>query len=380
LRKKVAIVITRMDLGGAQELALESAARMDGERFEVTLLAGPGGSLDAAAEKRLGGRFVKVAPLKHPISPLNDIKAFFWLFRYFVRERPYFVHTHSSKAGLLARAAAWASGVPRILHTVHGWSFHDFMKNPKRNFFIQLEKSLASVSDALCVVARSCQDKGLFNQIGEPHQYHLLRAGVDLAAWRGVPRSRDALKKAGLPVQDSDIVVGCIANCKEQKNPADFVRTAALVLKEAAQARFVYIGDGPLRPQAEGLARELGISERVHFLGWMENPKDLAAGFDIFLLTSLWEGLPCVFPQVLSMGIPVVATNVDGAPEIIREGKNGYLCIPKDINSLADRAILLLKDEKLRKSMSESAKDHLTEEFDFSDMIKQTERIYAELA
>lgn len=366
-KKKVFIVITRMDLGGAQEVALESAAGLDPENFEVRLLAGPGGRLDAEAQRRLGERFVLFPSLVHPIQPLNDLKALFQLFIYFLREQPDIVHTHSSKAGFLGRFAAWLAGVPFILHTVHGWSFHDQMGQWSRQAYIQLERFLAGLSDRLCVVALSCRDKGLVNGIGEAGQYHLLRASVDLSAWA----SQGLRPHEGLRV-------GCVANCKPQKNPLDFVRVAALALQDCPDLSFEYIGDGPLRSEAEALARSLGIQERVLFRGWVDDPKAAASSFDLFLLCSLWEGLPCVFAEVLAMGIPVVATCVDGAAEIIREGENGYLCQPGDCSAMADRIVSLAKNAALRERLALAARQ-VPEEFGFPAMKTATASLYAGL-
>jgi glycosyltransferase involved in cell wall biosynthesis len=384
--KKIAIVITRMDLGGAQEVALETAKRLDPALHDVVLISGEGGLLDAAAEAALGPRFIRLKSLKHPISPWDDFRALCALAAHFYRQRIDLVHTHSSKAGLLGRLAAWAAGVPAIVHTVHGWSFHDFMRQPQRWIFINLERLLAGVTDALAVVALSCRDKGLLWGIGDPQHYFLLRAGVDLKSWGALQSGRAArstlgaaLKAKGAELQDSDVLVGCIANCKPQKSALDFVRTAALALKSAPQARFVYVGDGPQRQAAEGLASELGIAGRVHFLGWAEEPQPLACGFDLFLLTSLWEGLPCVFPQVLAAGIPVVATNVDGAPEIISEGKNGYLCQPGDVEALAERVAALVLKPELRQRLSAAAKAGLSPEFGFEDMAQRTGLLYQSL-
>ena len=375
LKKKIAIVITRMDLGGAQEVALETALRLDPGLFEVTLLAGAGGMLDGRAEEALGGRFRRLASLRHPISIVDDIAAFFTLAHFFYRQKIDLVHTHSSKAGLIGRCAAWVAGVPRIMHTVHGWSFHDFMGQPARWMFIQMERLLARVSDVLAVVSLSCRDKGLMNMVGVASQYTLLRAGVDLDAWRLAGNRK--LSRA--EPRDADVVVGCVANCKAQKNPLDFVRVAALVLKDTPRVRFVYVGDGPLREEAIALARELGVESKVQFLGWVADPKAVAAGFDLFLLTSLWEGLPCVFPEILSMGVPVVATNVDGAPEIIREGKNGYLCQPGDVGALAQRIVTLINNPTLRAGMSEAAAESVQAEYGFDAMADKTAALYRQL-
>lgn len=388
-RVRVAIVITRLDLGGAQEVALETAARLDVARFDVRLLAGPGGLLDGQAAQRLKAGYVPVPSLVHPIHPVNDLLALFWLWNYFRRERIQVVHTHSSKAGLLGRLAAWLARVPRIVHTVHGWSFNDEQGSLLFGGYRALERLLARITDILAVVAQSCRDKGLLNGVGRADQYALLRAAVDLPAWASVKRSRTAvlaaLRQGPKPLRQAQgrplrsvpkFIVGCIANCKAQKNPLDFVRVAARVLRQVPDAAFVYVGDGPLRPAAEALAKELGIGARVRFLGWHKDPRVLAAGFDVFLLTSLYEGLPCVFPQVLIQGTPVVATGVDGAAEIVREGVNGYLCQPRDVEALAERVIALLTDAPLRKRLSAAAKGSVSAEFSFDDMVRRTASLY----
>jgi glycosyltransferase involved in cell wall biosynthesis len=371
---KTAILITRLDLGGAQEVALETACGLDPQRFDVTLFAGPGGALDAEAQRRLGSRFIPVPSLVHPIHPLKDLAALAWLTLRFWRDGYHVVHTHSSKAGLLGRVAAFLARVPRVVHTVHGWSFNDFQRSLSFKAFVWLERLLAPLSDVLAVVAFSLRDKGLLQRIGKPHQYALLRAGVDLGAWQQAKRSRRAL--LALRPKLKPKVVGVIANMKDQKAPLDFVRIAARVCRGHKDVDFVYVGDGPLRPEAQALARSLGVEKRVHLLGWQREPRNLAAGFDVFLLPSLFEGLPCVYPQALSLGLPVVASQVDGASEIVREGVNGYLCQPRDIEAFASRVSALLEDAKLRKTMSAAAKRSAGPDFGIEAMVKRTEAIY----
>jgi len=374
-RIRVAIVITRLDLGGAQEVALETAARLDPARFDVALLAGPGGILDGEAKRRLGLRFVPVPSLVHPIRPWADLAAFFWLWAFFWRGGFQVVHTHSSKAGLLGRLAARLAGVPTLLHTVHGWSFNDFQGAAAFKVFVGLERWLARLGGRLVVVAVSLREKGLLHGIGRPDQYVLLRAAVDTQAWGGTPRSRAALKRL-LPKLKPK-VVGVVANLKPQKAPLDFVRIAAAVAARRRDVDFVYVGDGPLRPQAEALALALGLKGRMHFLGWQREPRRLAAGMDVFLLPSLFEGLPCVFPQALSLGLPVVASAVDGAAEIVKEGHNGYLCQPRDLDAMADRVSALLEDPSLRRRLGAAARRSVPADFDFDAMVRRSGELYA---
>ncbi len=374
-RIKVAVVITRLDLGGAQQVALETAKRLDPERFEAFLVAGPGGMLDQEAEAALGSRFVRLPWLKHPISPLWDLLATLRLAWFFAGRRVDVVHTHSSKAGLVGRAAAWMAGVPLVAHTVHGWSFHDAMGRRARAAYAALERLLAGVTDLLVCVAASVRDKGLLNRIGRPEQYRVVRAAVDLPAWRGAARHRASARRE-LGLKPGEALVGCVANCKPQKNPLDFVRVARRVLESHPRTRFVYLGDGPLRPEAEALARSWGLSDRVRFLGWRGDAARLASAFDLFLLTSRWEGLPCVLPQAFCLGLPVVATDVDGAPELVREGRSGYLCQSGDVEALAGRVGLLLAEPARRRAMGRAGRASLGPEWGFGDMVRRCEGLY----
>lgn len=373
-RLRCAILVTRMDLGGAQEVALETAARLDPQRFDVTLFAGPGGALDDDARRRLGERFVTVPTLVHPIHPLKDLLALGWLKWRLLRGRYQVLHTHSSKAGLLGRLAGFVTRVPRRIHTVHGWSFNDFQREPAFRFFVWVERLLAPLTHVLAVVAVSLREKGLLQGIGRPHQYALLRAGVDLRAWSKARHDRRALK-ALLPTLRKR-VVGVVANLKPQKAPLDLVRVAAKVCARRKDVDFVYIGDGPLADEARALAKALGVGSRVRLLGWQREPARLAAGFDVFLLPSLFEGLPCVYPQALAAGIPVVGTQVDGASEIVREGVNGYLCQPHDIDALADRVGALLDDAPLRKRLAAAAPASVGHDFGLDAMLRRTAQLY----
>ncbi len=374
--KKVAIVITRLDLGGAQEVALETAARLDPAHFDVTLLAGPGGTLNPQAIQSLGHRFVVVPALTHPLAPWSDLRALLWLRRYFIKHQIDVVHTHSSKAGLVGRLAAWLAGTSHIIHTVHGWSFNDFMTGPSFGAYVFIEKILADLTDTLVVVAESCRQKGLLQGVGFADQYVTVRAAVDLKRWKATRRSRLALKAQVPELSAGDLVVGTIANAKPQKDPLTFVRVAAMTIKKEPKARFIYVGDGPLKEQAMQLTREFGIDKRVHFLGWQKDPRLLAAGMDVFLLTSIFEGLPCVFPQVLALGLPVVATQVDGAPEILSEGVNGYLAMPRDVSTLADRVLMLCQQPRLRRAMGTRAKRSVSLDWDYPAMIAGSAAIY----
>ena len=142
-----------------------------------------------------------------------------------------------------------------------------------------------------------------------------------------------------------------IACFKPQKSPVDFVDVAARVLKENRQAHFVMAGDGELRPEVERRIREHGIGKHITLLGWQTDMPEVYRNLDIVVLTSLWEGLPCVFSEAMAGELPIVATNVDGAREAIVDGENGFLHEPHDIEGMAKSVLKLLQDPELRQTM-----------------------------
>jgi glycosyltransferase involved in cell wall biosynthesis len=184
------------------------------------------------------------------------------------------------------------------------------------------------------------------------------------------------LKEGGIP--DNEVIVGMVACFKPQKAPVDFVDVAAEVLKKAGGGvHFVMAGDGELRPEVERRIREHGIGGRITLLGWQKDMPEVYRNLDIVVLTSLWEGLPCVFSEAMAGELPIVATNVDGAREAIRHGENGYLHEPHDIGAMAESVAKLVTDAQLRSEMGRLGKTRVME-FDISRSVETLESAYRE--
>jgi len=191
-------------------------------------------------------------------------------------------------------------------------------------------------------------DKGLNAKVGNREQYVLIHSGIEIERFKFPKINIDDLKREFKIPLDS-LVVGMIACLKPQKAPCDFVRAAGEVAKKNKNCKFMLVGDGELRPEIESLIKELKLEDKMILTGWRKDVENLIHIFDIFVLSSLWEGLPRVFPQVMCAGKPVVATKVDGASEVIKDGETGFLVEPKDYNTLAQKIHLLLSDDSLRK-------------------------------
>jgi glycosyltransferase involved in cell wall biosynthesis len=379
-RARVVHVITMLEWGGAQENTLYSVEHLDSGRYKRVLVAGKGGMLDGRARRIPDVRVILLDDLVREIRPVRDVKAFLAL-RSILREEkrmaggdPLVVHTHSSKAGIVGRAAAIAAGADVVVHTIHGFGFHDGQTRAAHAFYVGLERMASRWTSAFVAVSeenlRTGVEKGIFRR----DRCRLIRSGFDTARFLAGSR---AAGRGILAIPEGIPVVGTVAVFKPQKSPMDFVETARRVASAIPGSRFVMVGDGEMREATERAVAAIGLSNRFSFLGWRAEIPDLLAAFDVFLLTSRWEGLPKVVPQALIAGCPVVATAVDGTREIVDHGVDGFLAPPGDIDALAQRVGDILAG-RIRLDPA-GRRERLVREFDQDEMVRGQERLYAEI-
>jgi glycosyltransferase involved in cell wall biosynthesis len=375
---RVLHIITRMIVGGAQETVMLSCA-LASPAFKAELLSGvetgPEGDLHGEVEAR-GVRHHYEPSLVRAVHPWKDLVALFRLWRFIRRGRYDVVHTHSSKAGILGRIAARLAGVPRVVHTVHGWGFVPDQSPVVFQFYVQLERWCAGLCDILAVVADADRDDGLARGIGRPDQYRLVRSGIEIGPYRDCTATRaEARRLLGVP--EDAFVVGSVGRLSPQKAPLDLLEGFAMFARERADAHLVLVGDGPLHAEVEARAQALGLSDRIHLAGLRRDIPVLLRAFDIFALASRWEGLPRVFPQAMAAGLPIVATRVAGAAEAVREGENGILVTPVDPGALSAALRALAADPEARRRMGERGRAEV-EVFSAERMVRGVEQLYSE--
>lgn len=371
---RVLIAITRMELGGAQRVVLDTAAGLDRRRFTVALAWGPGDPLDAEARALGDVRRFEIADLVREVRPGTDLRALRALRRAIAELRPHVVHTHSSKAGVLGRAAARLEGVPAVVHTIHGWGFTPLQSPPVRAAFFAAERVAARWTDHFVAVSKRNRDEGVELGLFDADRCEVIRAGVRLERYRE-PRDTAAVRRR-LEVPEHVPLVVQIGNFKPQKAPLDFVRVAQRVAERAPAAWFVMVGDGPLRAEATALTERFGLRDRFVFTGWWDDVPGLLAASSVSVLTSRHEGLPCAVIESLASGVPVVATAVDGIPEAVRDGHNGFLAPSGDIDALAAGVVRVLTEpDTAGRLRSETGRG--LEPFDTATMVRQQEELYA---
>ncbi|HEU5390389.1 MAG TPA: glycosyltransferase [Streptosporangiaceae bacterium] len=348
-RRSVAVVITRLQ-AGAGGVALRGAQALDPARYEVTIVAGDcgaeadsdgsGDSLVTRA-KAAGLTVVSVPELVSPISPGNDRRALRRLTEILTKNGYEVVHTHSAKAGALGRLAAERAGTPRVVHTFHGFPFHEFQSRARRAAYIGIERYLAARTDIFLAVGGAVAAEAVRRGIAVPERVRVINPAIEPPAGPASPAARAAARsRLGVPVGCK--VVGTVGRVDYQKAPESFIDAIAGLGRDDVYA--IWIGDGPMRGEMEARAARRGLRDRFRCAGHRDDVPELLPGLDVFAMASRYEGLPCAVAEAMAVGLPVVATAVNAVPDVVLPGETGLLVSPERPRQLA-AAIRYLLDE-----------------------------------
>ncbi len=381
---RVVHVITRMIIGGAQEntlLTVDGLQHRYGD--DVTLITGlplgPEGSLLDEAYRR-GLNLILLDSLRRPINPWRDWLAYRRLVRELGRLAPQVVHTHSSKAGILGRAAAAAVGVPVIVHTIHGSPFHSYETWWRNRLYVAAERWAAKRTTKLISVCDAMTEQFVAAKVAAPHMFTTIYSGLEVERFLRPARPREAVRaELGFGLQD--VVVAKAARLFELKGHDDVLAAAKRIVPQFPQTRFLFIGDGVRRRELQLAAERQGLAGHVHFTGLVPPQRmgELFAAADIVVHCSLREGLARALPQALLAGRPVVAYDIDGAREVVIPGRTGCLVRPGDIDGLSESLIELIANAGKRQQYGAEGQRRFADQFRHERMTEQIRRLYEQL-
>lgn len=380
---RIAHVITRMIIGGAQENTLfnvDDLHHLFGD--EVCLLTGrsdgPEGSLEQRGRDR--GLDIRILPeLARSLNPLLDWKALQAIRRAIADYRPDLVHTHSSKAGILGRLAAHQLGIPAV-HTIHGASFH-FGQNPLlHRAYRWSERKAARWCDHLITVCDAMIDQYVAAGIAPREKFTTIYSGMDVDTFLSPSRSPSEVR-AELDIGPTDIVVGKVARLFHLKGHNYLIEAAAEVAEKVPNVRFLLVGDGILRDQYQARIAELGLTEYFRFAGLVapEVVNEYLHAMDVVVHTSDWEGLARVIPQGLLAGKPVISFAIDGAPEVCINEETGLLVEHRNVPQLSDAILRLAQDRDLQRKLGDTGRRRFTEQFRHEHMTGRIREIYQQV-
>ena len=358
---RVAAIITRLE-GGAGVLALRGATVLDPACYRVTIITGSGNHL--LDQATAAGLEVVVEPaLRTPIDPRSDLWALRSLTALLRRGRYDVAHTHTAKAGALGRMAATRARVPRIVHTYHGFPFHEFQSRLRRGAYVAIERRLGGHTDvALCVgtgVAVEAIRRGLI----APDRVRTIGVAVEgemgaAPAARTLGAREKARRELGLPADAA--VVGAVGRLAYQKAPEDFLAAMRRLARPGVIG--VWVGGGELAARIGHLASKQPAG-RVVLAGERADVPAILAAFDVFALPSRYEGLPTAVVEAMMCGIPVVATAVNAVSDVVIPGETGLLVPPRRPDLLADAVGYLLDRPVIARRMADAARARLGDRF-----------------
>ena len=381
---RIAHVITRMILGGAQENTLLTCRGLhEHPDYDVRLITGPAigpeGELLGEAE-RLGIPVTIVPEMRREIHPWRDLKAALALRRLLRELRPDIVHTHSTKAGVLGRWAARRARVPVVVHTIHGLAFHPYERWWRNRLCVLAERLAARWTDQFVCVADAMTRQAQAAGVGKGRPFATVYSGMEVEAFLECGVHRGEMRRE-LGFADEHFVVGKIARLFELKGYEYVIEAAVRVLAAHPRVRFLFVGDGILREQLEAEAEQLGIRDKIVFAGLVpssEVPRYVSA-MDALVHASLREGLARVLPQALLAGKPVVSFDVDGAPEVIVPGETGYLVPAKSVDGLVAALADIIEHRDQAAALAARGRELCRERFAWQKMVADLDRIYRKL-
>jgi len=374
---KLARVITRMNVGGPSR-HVTILTTQGGPDFDSTILAGTPdkreGSLEEDAILR-GARVIHVSGLRRNVSPLADIQAAVWLYRYFRRERPAVVATHLAKAGTLGRLAAALARVPVRVHTFHGHVLDGYFGRFSTFFFLSIERFLSRHTTQFVAIspeiARDLDRLG----IGRG-KTSVIRLGLELEYLAGHPRGT---LRSELGISAEAPIVGIVGRLVPIKAHDLYLQAAARVVESDPDAHFIVVGDGELWDELHRQTSVLGLDGRVHFTGWRTDLGEVYSNLDVVVCCSKNEGTPVSLIEACAAGRPVIGTQVGGVPDIITPGVNGLLVPSGDVPALADAINALIADPARRAAMGVAGRRLVLERHNAGRMVQELEDLYRSL-
>ena len=379
---KVLRIITRMNIGGPAIQAVLLFTELNKERFKSLLISGSVGKKEGDMSYLAGKQGVEpisVPELRRELNPLNDFVSFYKIYKFIRKEKPDVVHTHMSKAGMVARLAAKFAGVPLIVHTYHGHVFHSYFNPARTKFFLMIERSLANITDRIITISEIQKDELMkYLHLKDKNKFALIPLGFDLTRLLNQDDNYADTLREELGVSKEALMIGIVGRLTAIKHPKMFLEVAKEIKNRIPEkkVKFLIVGDGELKDELVNLSGRFGIKNDVIFTGWRKDLLPIYRALDVVALTSLNEGTPVSLIEALASARPAVATDVGGVRDVVEDGRSGFVVPPNDIGAFSEAAVLLLTDKDKRKKFGLYGREAVRYKYSKERLIKAIENLY----
>jgi len=374
-RIKLLHVVGDSSFGGAARIILRLAEMAKGEGWQVDILTSDPAFQRAAQRQGVGTIGVDV--IRRDIRPLWDLGGLIRLYSLLQRERYLLVHTHTSKAGFVGRLAARLARVPITIHTCHGFAFHERSPRRKRLFYSAMERAASRWCDRVVSVSEFHWRWARELAICADGKMIAIPNGITRQPVHSPTARADLRRQWGTP--HSDVIILSAGRLASEKGLEYLIQAASILRGTGLGFRVVIAGDGPLRTQLENLARTLGVTDHVIFLGHREDMGDLLAACDLVVLPSLREGLSIALLEAMAAGKPIVATSIGSNSAVAAHADLAVLVPPCDPRALAHAILQCGRDPELRCKLGANARLVFESRYTEKTMLDSYRRLYVEL-
>jgi glycosyltransferase involved in cell wall biosynthesis len=317
-----------------------------------------------------------VPQMGREVNPLRDLQAIFALAALMRRQDFSLVHTHNSKAGFLGRKAARLAHIPTVIHTVHGFAFHDQESIWRRSLYRHLERMASRWCDGMIFISQPLIEWARRERIGLGVPQTLIYSGIDAEAFRSAD-GRRFREKFG--ISSDRLVVGIISKLWEGKGHEILLRSWKAVLNSGritSPPLLMIVGEGHLESHLRVLVAQMELESSVLFTGFQADIPGATAALDISVLPSLFEGMGRVVLEAMAAGKPIIASRVGGIPDLVQDGRSGILVPPADPEKLRDALLALLTQPEFRQSLAAGSSTALRPEHTAAHMVEEIHRFY----
>jgi len=377
---RVGHVITRFHGAGGAKNTILTCAGLDKSRFEVDLIVGA--SADEWRAEGAGVNWIQIPSMVRLLHPVKDVLAARSLKRLFQEKQYHIVHTHLGKAGILGRWAAHQARVPIIIHGLHGGTFNPTQNALENAFYRWVEKKAMAWTDKVISVGEDLVQRYLDAGIGSPEDYVIIHSGMDLSAFRQAATMTEAeriAKKQELGLPADAFVAGYIAALEWRKGHHHLIEMMKKLAPQHPHLHLVFAGEGFSEQRLRDLVARAGLNERIHFLGYRNDVPEIMGMLDVKLFVSEREGLPQVLVQADTVGRPILAFEVEGVREVVRDGFNGFIFRQGDVDGLSRALVRFIQNPKLAREMGQNGQSLVDERWDIATMQRKTQELYEEL-
>ena len=370
-RRKVFYLVDSLNVGGTETQAVELALRLPVSEYEVTM-----GCLRAEGPllEKLRGSAVNVREF-HPSGGLDSAAGLYELIKlagYLRRERFRVVHTHDLWSNLMGVPAARLAGVPAIVSSRRDLAHFDWYQGKRRHWLRRIQ----NLSGVVLANATPIRDALISEDRFAPEKLRVIHNGVDTEKFQRAQRDRARL----FPDVGNEMLVVLVGNMhSDVKGHPWLIAAAPTVVREFPEVRFVFAGDGELRPTFAAQVAQLGLEDRFKFLGRRSDIPEVLASCDLAVLPSRAEGLPNAVLEYMAAGLPTIASRVGGMAELIQDGVTGLLVPAEDANALAGALLQFLRDPEQARQIAKNGQRFAVENFSFERLIREIDELYGEL-